>query len=241
MHISDLTPDPGERYLVFGTSRAGKSALMDWHMRDVQERRPDCLTVLVDTKPRFRAEQEIGAFGRRRSAEKRYASWAKGPSVPNSVVMDLNTDKPFSGMWKEPGEIVIMQSGEMTDWKRMLSLLGAFVNAHIKGRERLMIVDECLDFTVGTRGELIPRTTSFTERVAREVNAQLVPGLAHTVFTGSLRSSSTWHREYHFSTSVTIGICGTYSQPESKTRNHQAETMYSANGERNRVEQSLLL
>lgn len=119
---------------------------MDWHLRDVQTRRPDSLTVLVDTKPRFRAEQEIGPFGIRRSAEKRYASWSKGPVVPNSVVMNLNSDKPFTGMWKNPGEVVIMQSGEVSDWKRMLALLNAFTQAHIKGRERLMIVDECLDF-----------------------------------------------------------------------------------------------
>lgn len=241
MHISDLTPDPGERYLVFGTSRAGKSALMDWHMRDVQEQRPDALTVLVDSKPRFRAEQEVGPFGIRRSAEKRYASWAKGPVVPNSVVMDLGSDKPFAGMWKNPGEIVIMQSGEMSDWKRMLSLLGGFVNAHIKGRERLMIIDECLDFTVGTRGELIPRTTCFTELAVRAVREQLEPGSAHIAFTGYLHSSSTWHREYRFSTSAMIGTCDTYRQPESRTPNHLAETTFSDNGAKSREEQYLNL
>lgn len=202
MHISDLTPDPGERYLVFGTSRAGKSALMDWHLRDVQTRRPDCLTVLVDTKPRFRAEQEIGAFGRRRSAERRYASWAKGPVVPNSVVMDLNRERPFTGMWKNPGEVVIMQSGETEDWKRMLFLLNHFTQTHIKGRERLMIVDECLDFTGETHSESTRRTTSFTAHAVREVRGQLGPGSAHIACTVFLPSFSTCHLELRSSISL---------------------------------------
>lgn len=202
MHISDLTPDPGERYLVFGTSRAGKSALMDWNLRDVQSRRPGCLTVLVDTKPRFRAEQAIGRFGRRIDAAPRYESWAKGPVVPHSVVMDLYSEKPFKGMWKEPGEVVIMQSGEAADWKRMLYLLNGFVATHIKGRERLMIVDECLDFTEEIPSASTPRMTSFTALLGREVSAQLEPGLAHIVCTVSPLSSSTWHQEYLCSTSM---------------------------------------
>ena len=148
MHdIAKVTPGPAERALVFGTSRSGKSSLMDWEIRHIQHTRPTAMQLLVDTKPRFRAEQERYFHRKmRRSAEQRYRSWTKGPVVPNSVVVDIWDDKPFAGLWKEPGEVVIMQGAEQTDWRRMLVLLNAFCNAQIGGRERRIVVDETLDF-----------------------------------------------------------------------------------------------
>lgn len=160
MHISELIPGPGERHAVFGGTRAGKSAYQDFSMREVQDSRPDAMQILIDTKPRFRAESEKGLRPRwRHDASHRYQSWAKGPVVPNSVVVDIWDSKPFSGTFERPGEIVILQSGDAADWKRMLTLLDGFVKANINGRERRIIVDECLDFTRGTHGGLIPKMT----------------------------------------------------------------------------------
>jgi hypothetical protein len=104
------------------------------------------MQVIVDTKPRFRAEQEtIGYYGRR-SAAWRYKDWAKGPTLPNSVVVNMKADHPFRGLWRRPGEVAILQSGDAADWRRMLQLLNGFCRAQIKDRERRIIVDEALDF-----------------------------------------------------------------------------------------------
>src|SRR5713226_8330643 len=171
-HIGSLIPQPGERAAIFGGTRAGKSAFMEWSLREIQKQRPNAMQVLVDTKPRFRAETERGRFRRgRKSAAYRYETWTKGPVVPNSVVVDINDDHPFRDIWSNPGEVAVLQSGEADDWKRMLQLLDGFVKAQIKDRERRIIVDECLDFTSGTRSESITRTTCFTvqqEQVAKE-------------------------------------------------------------------------
>lgn len=149
-HISQLIPQPGERALVAGRSRSGKSSLQDWGIREIAYTRPLCMQLLVDTKPRFRAEKIRGPFTyqNRRSAEKLYTSWAKGPVVPNSVVVPIWDDHPFRGLWNKnnPSEIAIMQSGNASDWKRMLALLSAFTAAHIKDRERRIVIDEVLDF-----------------------------------------------------------------------------------------------
>ena len=152
-HISQYIPGPGERVITFGGTRSGKSSWMDWEMREIQRTRPECMQILVDTKPRFRAEtmQYPANYSRpkwRKSAEKQYRAWSKGPVVPNSVKMDLWRKNPFAGLWQEerPGEIVIMQGGELRDWVRMLKILHAFVGAQIKGRERRLIADEVLDF-----------------------------------------------------------------------------------------------
>lgn len=106
------------------------------------------MQLLIDTKPRYRAETERMPFNpkARRSAAWRYNSWGKTPVFPNSVVADLDSAHPFRGMWSRPGEVVILQSGEVQDWRRILVLLTAFVRAQIKERERRIVVDEVMDF-----------------------------------------------------------------------------------------------
>lgn len=143
-----LIAQPAERHYLYGDTRTGKSAFDDWEMRTISETRPDCMQVLVDSKPRFRAETERMPFNAkgRRSAAWRYKGWQKGPTVPNSVVVDLNSPHPFRGMWTRPGEIAILQSGDESDWRRMLTLLMAFTKAQIGERERHLTVDEILDF-----------------------------------------------------------------------------------------------
>lgn len=141
----------------------------------VQKLRPSALQVLVDTKPRYRAETERGMLRHgRRDASRRYKTWDAGPVIPNSVVMDIWDDKPFKDLWKDrPGEIVIMQGAEHEDWKRMLFLLNKFVKAQIKGVERRIIVDECLDFTSGTPSASTLKMTCSIGRLVQEGNEVL--------------------------------------------------------------------
>lgn len=147
--FADLIAQPGERHNVYGGTRAGKSSFIDWQMREIQRARPNCMQILIDSKPRFRAETERSPYGNsksRRSAAWRYEHWQKGPTLPNSVVVDLHSEHPFRGLWERPGEVAILQSGESEEWRRMLLLLSAFTKAQIKGRERHITVDEVLDF-----------------------------------------------------------------------------------------------
>lgn len=190
VHLEDLTVNPGERSAVFGRSRSGKSSLMDWETRIVQETRPSCMQVLVDTKPRFRAEKIRGpvTFKNRRDASKLYTSWAKGPVVPNSVVVPIWDDHPFRGLWHKdnPNEVAIMQSGDETDWPRMLQLLKGFVGAQIKDRERRIVFDEVLDFygrntygIAGHKNDIIYRTARAggERQIGIQLGAHRVHGL----------------------------------------------------------------
>lgn len=190
VHLQNLVPGPGERVATFGRSRSGKSSLMDWEIRVVQDQRPTCMQILVDTKPRFRAEKIRGPikYRNRRDASKLYDHWAKGPVVPNSVVVPLWDDHPFRGLWHKdnPSEVAILQSGDETDWPRMLQLLKAFVNAQIKDRERRLVFDEVLDFygrntfgIAGHKNDVIYRTArAGGERlIGLELGAHRVHGL----------------------------------------------------------------
>jgi hypothetical protein len=152
--LADLTPEPGERVGTFGGSRTGKSALQEWEARTVQDLRPMCGQLIMDSKPRFRAEKQRHPWfpKQRRPAHKLYQDWAAGPTVPNSVTTNIWDDHPFRGLWpSDPenenyGEIVILQGETRQDHIRMLQLAMAFVKAQWKNRERRLIFDETLDY-----------------------------------------------------------------------------------------------
>lgn len=189
VEIGDIAPKPGERVGTFGGTRAGKSSLMDWELRYVSQARPDCMQILIDSKPRFRAEFRKHPLkaNKRLSAEKLYKHWAKGPVLPNSVVVNLFDPKPFAGCWPKdrPGEIVILQGDDLLQWRRMLALLTAFTKAHIKGRERRIVVDEILDFygrnTIGidTKNDVFYRAARAggERNIGIEFGAQRVHGI----------------------------------------------------------------
>lgn len=234
-YISALTPEKGERVMTFGGTRAGKSALQDMTMRNIQLARPIAMQVLVDSKPRYRAEAERGRFRKgRRNAAYRYESWEKSPVIPNSVVIDIWDEHPFKDIWNRPGEIAVMQSGEPEDWRRMLALLKGFVNAQIKGRERRIIVDECLDFTSGTLGVSTPRMTYSCVPLGRVANAELVSILGHTEFMACRPSCFTCFQESICFICVQIRTCGIYGILESKTQNHRKAIISSGNIQFNR-------
>jgi len=180
--LEELVQQPGERHLMYGGTRTGKSTFMDVSIRHVQRERPECMQLLADTKPRFRAETI--AYGPnnawRKDAAKQYEHWAKGPVLPNSVALNWNSAHPFRGMWdkRRPGEVVIMQHDNPAYWRYMNMLMHSFVSQKIKDRERLLIVDEGLDFyqrnTLGidARNDVILRTA----RAGGERNIGLLLG-----------------------------------------------------------------
>lgn len=146
--LRDIVAQPGETHIIYGTTRAGKSVHDDLEMREIQDSRPDCMQLLVDTKPRFRAETERMPYRAkgRVSASWRYKHWRKGPVLPGSVLVPIWDDHPFRGLWSRPGEIAVMQSGDALEWRRMLVLLMHFARAQIGDRERHVTADEVLDF-----------------------------------------------------------------------------------------------
>jgi hypothetical protein len=192
-HISQITPQPGERVGTFGGSRTGKSSLVEWEAREIQHSRPTCAQLVLDSKPRFRAETKRHPWfpKQRRDARKDYESWASGPTVPNSVRVDIWADHPFRGLWSKdrPGEIAIMSGESRADHIRMLALCMSFVKAQWKNRERRIVFDETLDF-YGRNGYSIDGKNDALYLAARaggergigsEFGAHRVYGIPHLV------------------------------------------------------------
>lgn len=143
------------------------------------------MILIADTKPRFRAESIINPrFSKlRKNAVKEgtYASWTAGPTLPNSVRVELDSPHPFRSLWDlkdHPGEVAIMQSDDPGQWRVMNELMHEFVSKQFAGRERLIVVDEGLDFyqrnTLGidARKDIILRTA----RAGGERNIGLMLG-----------------------------------------------------------------
>lgn len=176
----EIVPEPGERHLIYGTSGSGKSCHVDSEMRYVQYFRPEAMQLLLDTKPRFRAETVRGKynFRRRQDAGYLYRHWQKGPVIPNSVYVDIYAEHPFRGLWTRPGEIAIMQSGDANDWRRMLLLASRFAKVHVDGRERRLVADEVLDFYGRTTWSIKPDQDVFylAARTGRERNIGIALG-----------------------------------------------------------------
>jgi len=139
--LSDLVQGPGERHIVYGGTRTGKSSMMDWSIRSIQKWRPEAMILIADTKPRFRAQNIVNprSYNLRKDAvkEKIYASWTAGPTLPNSVRVELDSPHPFRGLWNlkdHPGEVAIMQGDDPSDWRTMNELMHAFVARQESGR-----------------------------------------------------------------------------------------------------------
>src|SRR6185312_4256112 len=108
MSLEEIAPKKGERALIIGGSRSGKSTLLDHLVQYSVKTRPDIEVLMLDTKPRFRAE--IEKFGPRnkfvRDADRNYNDWAPGPVVPGSVRLNIHADNPLANHWTDECRIV---------------------------------------------------------------------------------------------------------------------------------------
>jgi hypothetical protein len=189
VEYEELCADSGERHIVYGGTRTGKSSFMDWEMRHCQENRPQAMQLVADTKPRFRAETIAygpnNAWRKNAAKEGVYDSWAAGPIIPNSVQVNFRSPHPFRGLWDEKeraGEIAIMQGSEVHEWLIMLGLMNEFVRKQMI-RERRLVVDEGLDFYQRNTLGIDPKKDPIlrTARAGGERNIGLLFG-AHRPF-----------------------------------------------------------
>lgn len=152
MNIDEITPAKGQRALILGGSRSGKSVLLDHLAQNIIHNRPHAEEFLLDSKPRFRAEIErFGPGGKMiRNADKHYTDWEKGPTVPGSYRLDLSQPM-LNNYWKEkdPCRVVIAQTDSAEERPKLLEISDEWFQTRKRGADRIFIVDELLDFYYG--------------------------------------------------------------------------------------------
>lgn len=148
--FDDIAPGKGQRALIIGGTRSGKSTLLDHFIRHTVKRRPSSQIVLLDTKPRFRAEIERYGPGNRmvRDAEKHYADWEPGPTIPGSYRIDHNSEAPLQRLWRPDDKcrVAVLQTEEEMERARLLDVANAWYKARSPKSDRVLAVDELLDF-----------------------------------------------------------------------------------------------
>lgn len=153
MSIAEIAPKKGQRALILGGSRSGKSVLEDMLIRYTVLDRPNIQQLLLDSKPRFRAEIErFGPAGRMvRDASKHYADWEPGPTIPGSYRVDIHSESPLKGYWKadDPCRTVVLQTSEETERHKLLEIANGWFEKRQPNADRMLIVDELLDFYHG--------------------------------------------------------------------------------------------
>jgi hypothetical protein len=153
MHIDDITPEKGQRLIVLGSSRSGKSVLADHIHFNIVKMRPVSEHLMLDTKPRYRAELiRYGPNGRFvKDADKMYTDWEKGPTIPGSYHHPLSSND-MSMYWrpKDPCRTVILQTDKDAERARLLELADEqWFEKRKKGADRVLRVNELLDFYYG--------------------------------------------------------------------------------------------
>lgn len=143
------TEGEGDRGIIAGGTRAGKSALaggakhIPWSLSllaDFATRYPSGRILIADTKPRFRAEWTADGL----SASRLYKKWSYGPSIPGSIYVPPGDTLALDRAWRR-GRIAICQ-GTDEDARKIAYVMRAFTDTGTGKRPILLYVDEAMDF-----------------------------------------------------------------------------------------------
>lgn len=141
--LENLSLRARERALLVGGTNTGKSTLGEALFADFHNRYPAGRLLILDSKPRFRAEQT--AHGH--TAKRRYRKWGHGAAVPGSVLVE--TPEELDIAWATGARVAIAQVGDDErgpDIRRLLATCRRFLNQSRANRPQLVVVDECMDF-----------------------------------------------------------------------------------------------
>ena len=138
------------RGLCLGITGSGKSVLEEKLFHHWLATQPRPRVLILDSKPRFRAQWELSGF----SASHRYKKWRRGPSVPGSYALDFTASEGVRGqlrqVWRLGSHIAIAQAPQ--SWRLDAKLMAlraaaaAFYNDSRDSYSQLVVVDELADF-----------------------------------------------------------------------------------------------
>lgn len=150
----------GDRAIICGGTRSGKSSLAAGSpsvpferslIYDFAHRYKKSRILIVDTKPRFRAQWTADGRGARRV----YRKWRYGQPIPDSVLVAPAVKGDLERAWRR-GNVAICQ-GTANDATLIAYTMHEFLDSADGKIPLLMYVDEAMDF-YGPTGLPLPRT-----------------------------------------------------------------------------------
>ncbi len=170
---SILILPPNGRTMCLGRTRSGKSTLMDQLMRLYLLKYPKARVLLIDSKPRYKAEWLTSGL----SANRHYKGWSRGQFIPGSYRIDgtQTTSREFAKIWQFKGRVAIAQTrpGDVADLRWLQDVARVFYGSGSDKHPRLVVVDELADFFE------VQRQAGIFHQIARsggEMNVALLAG-----------------------------------------------------------------
>lgn len=166
------------RAYIVGATDTGKSTLMEVLMANYQEAYSEpklgVRTLIVDTKPRFKAERHLN--GLTTYSTGKYSKWGYGSGVvPDSYLIEpgASIKSQLNQVWRLGGKVAIVQSETKTEWNFVAKAAQVFYEGYGAKYPRLVVVDELADFyEVRALGDIFQRIA----RNGRERDCALIAG-----------------------------------------------------------------
>lgn len=170
-----VLPKASRAYLV-GETGTGKSTVAEIlaleYARAYSTAKQAVRTLVIDTKPRFKAEHELSGVTTKTS--RRYAKWGMGSDVfGNSYALarQQGIKTELDRVWGLGGTIAIAHADGERDWGYVARVAATFYEAYGAAIPRLIYVDELADFfKYRSMGEIFTRIA----RNGRERNIALI-------------------------------------------------------------------
>jgi hypothetical protein len=172
--------------MFFGMTESGKSTVKEQLVAEWRANKPNPRVLMLDSKPRFRAEWEMNGL----RADRRYKDWKRGTAVPGSVRLPfLDPKSDLEQVWRLGFNCAIAQTGDVA----MRAWLRAYAHEFYENSKdkysQIVDADETSDF-YGSTG-LASRDDPLLKivRAGRERNvafagaAQRPRGLPHSFLT----------------------------------------------------------
>ena len=173
-----LLPKSSRAFLV-GMTGTGKSTLgevlMNEYKKAYSHNKKKVRTLIVDTKPRWKAEREIN--GLPTSLSGRYRKWGYGSGIiPNSYCLSGFTDRiegELDQILRLGGEVAIAHAETEDEWPYVSQVATSFYENYGSEFPRLLFVDEIGDFfKYRSLGDIFQRVS----RNGRERDVALIAG-----------------------------------------------------------------
>ena len=159
LSFADISMRERERALLLGGTGSGKTTLETLLLSDFYKRYKTSRILILDSKPRFRAEFLVTGI----SAKRRYRHWQPDAPIPGSVVIDSPADLDLA--WRQ-SRIVIAACEHAAERWRLVECAERFYNSARHTRPQLLCVDETADF-FHINGSPIAGSTDALVRIAR--------------------------------------------------------------------------
>lgn len=140
--LDQISLKRAERGLLLGGTGSGKSTAAEYLIPCFRRENRGARTLIVDSKPRFRAEWKPDGM----SASSLYKKWDHGAPVAGSMLVGGGTPKAaLKNVWKHTDiAIAQVETQAMIPW--LLAVIAEFFKDARASEPRLLYIDEGLDF-----------------------------------------------------------------------------------------------